>query len=147
MRYKVELIEKKDPLLQIEASKSSIKDLFNEFLDETKGFKYHITVKGLLKKCTGPEIQFPPVYFNSTTKTVIDHKFDLDKSFQNILCRIDYWINEWSGWTIKSIESQYIDISTFRPLSRSSYIKLPVELKNSKKGLISTKNNDQKYFL
>ena len=40
MSYKVELVEKKDSLVQLEASKSSIKDLFNNLLDETKGFKY-----------------------------------------------------------------------------------------------------------
>ena len=38
-------------------------------------------------------------------------------------------------------------MSTYRPLSGSSYIKLPVELRSSKKGLINIKNNDQKCFL
>ena len=50
MSYKVELVEKKDPVKQLEASKSSIKDLFNDLLNETKGFKYQITVNVLLKK-------------------------------------------------------------------------------------------------
>ena len=45
MSYKVELIEKKDPINQLEASKSSIKDFFNDLLNETKDFKYQITVK------------------------------------------------------------------------------------------------------
>ena len=49
MLYKVEIIEKKDPIVQLEASKSSIKDLFSNLLNETKGFKYQITVKVLLK--------------------------------------------------------------------------------------------------
>ena len=49
MSYKVELVQKKDPLIQLETSKSSIKDLPNDLLDETKGFKYQITVKVLLK--------------------------------------------------------------------------------------------------
>ena len=40
-----------------------------------------------------------------------------------------------------------MNISTYRPLSGSSYVKLPAELKSSKKGLISIKNNDQKRFL
>ena len=40
MTYKVEIIQKKDPIVQLEASKSSIKDLFNGLLNETKGFKY-----------------------------------------------------------------------------------------------------------
>ena len=39
MSYNHEIIEKKDPTKQLEASKSSIKDLFNDLLDETKGFK------------------------------------------------------------------------------------------------------------
>ena len=45
------------------------------------------------------------------------------------------------------MESQYINISTYRPLSGSSYINLPVELRSSKKGLINIKNKDQKCFL
>ena len=85
MTYKVELIDKKDPLSHLEASKSSIKDLFHDLLDETKGFKYQVTIKILLKKWKGIEIEFSTVYFNSTTKTVIKYKFDLDKSFQEIL--------------------------------------------------------------
>ena len=44
------------------------------------------------------------------------------------------------------IESQYINISTHRLLSGSSYIQLPVEFRSSKKGLINIKNNDQKCF-
>ena len=45
MSYKCEIIEKKDPIVQLEASKSSIKDLFSNLLNETKGLKYHITFK------------------------------------------------------------------------------------------------------
>ena len=40
MSYKVEIIEKKDPIKQLEASKSSIKDLLSDLLNETKSFKY-----------------------------------------------------------------------------------------------------------
>ena len=61
--------------------------------------------------------------------------------------RINNWINEESGWIVELIEPQYINISTYRPLSGSSYIKLPAELKSPKKGLINIKNNDQKNFL
>ena len=75
---------------------------------------------------------------------MINSKFDLDKCFQEILYRIDNWINESSGWILESIESQYINISTFRPLLGTSYIKLPVELRNPKKGLINIKNNNHK---
>ena len=53
--YKVELVEKKDPTEQLEASKSSIKDLFNDLLNETKTFKYQITLKVTLKNTSQTE--------------------------------------------------------------------------------------------
>ena len=43
MSYKVELVEEKDPIEQLEPSKSSNKDLFSDLLNKTKGFKYQIT--------------------------------------------------------------------------------------------------------
>ena len=61
MTQKVELIDKKDPLSQLEVIKLSIKDLFNDLSDETKGFKYHITFKILLKKYKDTEIEVSPV--------------------------------------------------------------------------------------
>ena len=113
MSYKVEIIERKDPIVQLEASKSSIKDLFSNLLNETKGFKYQITVKVLLKKYKlNGEIGYAPVYFNSTAKAVINHRFKLKNSSQEILYLTDVWINEGSGWNVQSIESQYINIST-----------------------------------
>ena len=50
MLYKVEIIGKKDSHCQLEASKLSIKDVFANPLNETRGFKYQISVKVLLKK-------------------------------------------------------------------------------------------------
>ena len=51
-----------------------------------KGFKYQITVKVSLRKHKGKgDIEFASVYFNSIAKTVINFKYDLDKSFQEIL--------------------------------------------------------------
>ena len=58
MPYKFQLIEKKDPLIQLETSKSSIKDLFNDLLKETKGFKYQITGKTLLKDTNQMKLNF-----------------------------------------------------------------------------------------
>ena len=49
MSYKLEIIQRKDPIVQLETSKSGIKDLFSNLLNETKSFKYQITVKVLLK--------------------------------------------------------------------------------------------------
>ena len=74
--YKVEIVERKDPIVQLEASKLSTKDLFSDLINEIKGFKYQITVKVLLKKYKpNREIEFAPVYFNSVNK--INNKWQI----------------------------------------------------------------------
>ena len=94
-------------MVHLEGSRSRTKDLFIDLLKETRGFKYQITVKVLLKKYkSNGEIEFTPVYFNSSTKTVINQKYKLNKSFQEILHRVDAWINRGSSWIIESTESQ-----------------------------------------
>ena len=145
--YKVEIISPKDPLAELENNKLSIEDLFKDLLNEMKCFKYQIIVTVLLcKHKQNGDIENSPVYFNSATKTVINSdKYDLDKSFQEILYRIDNWINEGSGWIIESIEAQYVNISVYSPLIGSKYIELPDGLKNSMKALINIKNNDNKF--
>ena len=114
-----------------------------------KVLNHQITVAILLSKHKiDGNIEYSPVYFNSTTKTVISSdKYMLDKSFQEILYRIDNWISDESGWTIESIEAQYVNISVYSPLIGSTYIELPSRLKHSKNGLINIKNNDNKCFL
>ena len=71
----------------------------------------------------------------------------LDKSFQEILYRMDNWMNEGSDWVILSIDAEYVNISIFSPLLACSYIELSNKLKNSLKGLINIKNNANKCFL
>ena len=39
------------------------------------------------------DIELDPFYFNSTSKTVINSEYKLDKPFQKILYRINNWIN------------------------------------------------------
>ena len=78
------------------------------------------------------EIEFKAVYFNSTTKTVINHKFSPENAFQKFLYRIDNWINEVSGCIVELIQSQYINISIYKRLSASSHVKLPAALRIKK---------------
>ena len=93
------------------------------------------------------DTEYSAVYFNSATKTVINSKYHLDKSFQEILYRIDNWMNEGSGWITKSINGEYVNISFYSPLIGSTYIKLPAKLKNPMEALINIKNNENKCFV
>ena len=117
MSYKIEIIDRKDPIVQLEASKSSINDFFSDLSNEAKGFTYQITVKVLLKKYKpNGKIEFAPVYLNSVAKTVINRRFKLINSFQEMLYMVGIWINKESGTNVKSIESQHINIFTYRLL-------------------------------
>ena len=77
---------------------------------------------------------------------MINHRFRLKNSFQETLYLGDVRINEGSGWILESIESQYINISTYRPLLGSLYMNLPEKLQNPKKGPIKIEYKDQKCF-
>ena len=95
-----EIIDLKDLLVRFEASKSSIKDLFKDLLDEIKGFKYQITMKVLLKKNKeNVDIEFAPFYF----VLLIKHGLILNiilTNLKEVLYRIDNWINEGYAWVI-----------------------------------------------
>ena len=52
---------------------------------------------------------------NCTTKTVFNLKYHLDKYFQEIIYRIDNWINEGSGWVIESINGEYVNRFIYKP--------------------------------
>ena len=106
--------------------------MLKDLLNEIKGFKYQIALSILLSKIRSDgNIEYFPVYFNSPTKTVINSdKFGLDQSFQEILYRIDNWINKRSGWIIEEIHNQYLNVSAYNPLIGSTYIELPNELKH-----------------
>ena len=128
-------------------SKNSIKNLFDELLRQKNGFKYIISVKITLEKRINDN-EFDPrtLYFNSIVKTVINQRYRLNESFEEILNLSDIWINEGSGWVADEIKGLYINISNYEPLLGGSYIPLPKALNNSMKGLINLKNKDYKFL-
>ena len=73
-------------------SKNSIKHLFDELLREKRSFKYVLTAKIPLKKhVNNNEPKSCTVYFNSLVKTVINRRFYLNDSFEQILNLLDIY--------------------------------------------------------
>ena len=116
---------------------------FKKLLNETKGFKFNETVKVQFNKTTHDSILFKTAYFNSKSKTI---NGELQFPEQEILNKIAVWVSEGSGWTIKSIDNHFINLVNYKPLRGLSYIQLPIELRNSSKGLINMKNEDNNCF-
>ena len=48
--YKIEIVDKRDVIVQLKTSELSIIELFKNLLNELKGFKYQITLAVLLSK-------------------------------------------------------------------------------------------------
>ena len=115
--YKVEIINNKILSDLLYVSKNSIKNLFDELLKEKRDFKYVLSTKIILKKrINDNEHKYSTIYFNSPVKTVINRRYHLNDSFEEILNLLDIWINESSAWTIDQVDRLYINTSNYEPL-------------------------------
>ena len=144
--FEIELRDEKDPLVQLQKSRRAIEHLFKNLLVQNKGFKFVETLQVKFVKHSNDNKILKNGYFNSSTDLIInenDIKLSLQTSQQQILNKITQWISEGSVWTIQSIENHYINIVNYSPLKGSSYIQLPIELRNSGKGLINLKKDNE----
>ena len=118
-----------------------------------KGFKFIGTLEATFEKDTidsktGKRVSiYKTAFFNGKAEIVTkvdDIEPELNMSRQKILNTIDKWVSEDSGWVIDRID--IINVTLYKPLNGSSYIELPTELRNPKKGLINIKNKDDECF-
>ena len=147
--FEIGIRNNKDPLIQMQNTRKAIEQRVITLLNEMKGLKYVETLKVTFNKMSDGEIVIKNGYFNSKVQTIINHteiNEALQMSKQNILNQISEWISEGSGWTIQSVDSHYLNIVKYKPMKGSSYIQLPYELRNSSKGLINMKNEDNECF-
>ena len=147
--YEIDLKTDRDALVQLQNTRLTISKLFNTILNNTKGFKFVETLKVTFVKRKDDDNIYKPAYFNSRAQIVInpnDFIPSLQLSQQQILNGIAVWLSEGSGWTIRSLDEHYINTVVYDPLKGSSYIPLPVELRNSSRGLVNLKNEDNECF-
>jgi len=103
-----------------------------------------------MKKETEDGTIYREPYFTCKAKTITNKDEILEKMMlgeEEILNRMADWLSEGSQWVIDEILDNYLNVVTYLPLRGNSYIKLPEELRNSKKGLINPKNEDNKCLL
>ena len=153
--YGIELQDNLNPLNHFTKTKTLVKSHLENLLKDMKGFKFIETLEVMFKKDTfdsktGELVSiYKTAFFNGKAKTITkanDIEHELNMSRQEILNVIDKWVSEGSGWVIDRIVSHHINVTTYTPLYGSSYIELPMELRNPKKGLINIKNKDNECF-
>ena len=134
---------------QLTETKKVIERHLNKELGEFKGFKYVETLKITFEKELENETTIKTAFFNIKAKILINENEInevLQTSRQELMKAIGQWISEGSGWTILSVDGHYINLTKYEPLNGTSYIELPTELRNSAKGLINLKNEDNECF-
>ena len=110
--FEVELRDEKDPLVQLQNTRKGIESHIKDILTPMKGIKYIETLKVRFEKLSGDEIVFKTAYFNSPAQTIISQieiAGSLQLTEQDILKKIAQWVSKGSGWTIKSVDSHYIN--------------------------------------
>ena len=147
--YEINIRNNRYPLVQMQNTRKGAERQVTTLLNEMKGLKYVETLKVTFEKISADVIVEKSAYFNSASQTIINQmeiNEALQMSKQNILNKIAQWISEGSGWTVQSVDNHYLNIAKYEPTKGSSYIQLPNELRNSKKGLINMKNEDNECF-
>ena len=153
--YEIELQDNLNPLNHFTKTRPQTESHLEDLLKTMKGFKFieilEVTFeKDTIDSKTGKRVSiYKTAFFNGKAKTITkvdDIELELNMSRQEILNVIDKWVSEGSGWVIERIDSHYINVTLYKPLNGSSYIELPTELRNPKKGLINMKNKDDECF-
>ena len=147
--YEISIKNDKDPLEQLKDTRKVIEHHITSLLISMKGLKFVETLKVTFTKYSQDRTIDKTAYFNSKPQTIINNieiPEALQLTKQQILNFVAQWISEGSGWTIESVDNHYLNIVEYQPMKGSSYIQLPVELRNSKKGLINMKNEDNECF-
>ena len=147
--YEISINNSTDPLLQLQNTRVAVGYHIKKSLSAMKGLKFIESLKITLWKPQDDGWIYKTAYFNSKPQTIInDNSINeaLQLTKQQILNFIAIWISEGSGWTIESVNGHYLNIVQYQPMKGSSYIQLPQELRNSAKGLINLKNNDNECF-
>ena len=153
--YDIELQDNLNPLNHFTKTKALVESHLENLLKDMKGFKFIETwevtfEKDTIDSETGKHVSiYKTAFFNGKAKTITKVDYiepELNMTRQEILNVIDKWVPEGLGWVIDRIDSHYINVTTYKPLHGSSYIELPKELRNPKKGLINIKNKDDECF-
>ena len=153
--YEIELQDNLNPLNHFTKTRALVESHLENLLKDMKGFKFIETLevtfeKDTIDSKTGKCVSiYKTAFFNGKAKTITkanDIEHELSMSRLEILNVIDKWVSEGSGWVIDRIDSHYINVTTCTPLHGSSYIELPTELRNPKKGLINIKNKHNDCF-
>ena len=120
--FNVDIINDKDPQVQLHQSKELTKGFLIDELNKNYGIKINIRLNiTFMKQIEKVNVGF----FKSNAREIVnenDKETVISNAGNELINRISKWISEGSGWVIKSVDKHEIDISKYKPLRGSLYL-------------------------
>ena len=147
--YELKIVNKDDPLVQLNQLDTRMNFLLNTALRKQKGIKFNIGFKiKFIKTVDGVETKDSSTI--SETCITITHKSEIKEAVklqkEGLLRQIDRFTNGGSGLRIHRITRNFINIYKYKPLRARGFIILPDKI-NNKKATINIQNKDDKCFI
>ena len=133
---------------------NDVEDTLLDFLTYHKNIKFRLILVGIIEKTSYNKdgisyLETEKAYFNSETLENLrssDEEKLIDRCFDSIMAKIEYYSKDGSEWIFKEVEQLEIHTVEFNPTKGSSYIPLPDWIKN-KGAIVNVQNKDDKCFL
>src|SRR2546426_1001819 len=147
--YELKIVNKDDPLVQMNQLDTRINFLLNIALKKQKGIKFNLGFKiKFIKTVDGVETKDSSTL--SEKCITVSHKSEIKDAVklqkEGLLRQIDRFTNGGSGLRILRITRNFINIYKYKPLRARGFIILPDKI-NNKKATINIQNKDDKCFI
>src|SRR3989454_286052 len=147
--YELKIVNKDDPLVQMNQLDTRVNFLLNIALKKQKGIKFNLGFKiKFIKTVDGVETKDSSTI--SEKCVTVTHKSEIKEALklqkESLLRQIDRFTNGGSGLRIHRITRNFINIYKYKPLRARGFIKLPDKI-NNKKATINIQNKDDKCFI
>ena len=121
--YEISIKNSKDPLVQLQNTRKAVANHIENLLISMKGLKFVETLRVTFEKQTGREERIiKTAYFNSQPQTITNNSQiepSLSLTSHEILNIIAVWLSEGSGWTVLSVDNQYLNLVKYEPIKGS----------------------------
>lgn len=137
LSYELGMIDERNSLVQLNGTRKILADTLHHVLaDET-------LLLSLEKRGSNNELSIDLIYF-AKKSTPIMNNIEIEPALaftmEHILANVSKFIQKGSGFTITSVDEHYLNVAQYKPIKGSTFIPLPKELQNPKKGLINIQN-------
>ena len=142
---------RQDLLVFLANVKGNVKTVIQKRLTQEAIKWYVVAQVELYREDGNGEIKTAVPYFRSLTYTSLTKETfsdtDLNEAFQKVYANFEKYIRESSGWILKTVKLLKLHMTSYSPISGSSFLNIPYTLKRSNCILNIKNTEDNKCFV